>query len=126
MITEGPHYVKMVSQMLLMIMKMGEKVDLKALFENKKPEIIEYVKSGTKIESLNDSIHSIFDAFKNDITEEKYSSIQAGFFAHEEWMKLALKEYCKISTRPLKSCHPDSLPYFAKKLQSQFDNEALS
>jgi hypothetical protein len=37
MITEGPYYIKMASQILHMIMKMGEKVDIKGLFENKKP-----------------------------------------------------------------------------------------
>ena len=109
-----------------MIIKMGEKIDIQLMFETKKKEILQYVAEGIKAQEISETVYTIIDNFKNDITEENYQDILAGFFVHSEWMKIALKEFLKISNRPLNRCHTNSLPFFGKELLSLFDNDSLS
>jgi len=92
-----------------------------SFMQDEKKNILKYVK-GDK--SAGDDFNSAKKKLLNNLTkiikEDTYSELQYSFEEAHHYQKLAQKIYKTLSERPLKGSHPESLPFFRKKLLQSF------
>ena len=75
----------------------------------------QYLDDGTDSAELKD-IKQILDKLKGKVEGKDFDRFRFAYKLQTDFYSTAQKGYERISTRSLKNCHPESLPYLRKKI----------
>jgi hypothetical protein len=115
----GNQYEKQIAQFVDENKYLSGIEDLYEVMTKKKREVRDFLFSKQQYSGSNDE-KKLLSQLQKVVKEETYSGYQIGFGELKLYYELAEHLFDRLSSRPLKDCHPESLPYLRRKIMQEF------
>jgi hypothetical protein len=120
LLKNGNKYEKLVDQVIQEFKGIPEIDQFDQFLLNNKKDVLKFCKGDKSAGDFSAGHKKILTSLSKVLKEDNFSDLQVSFAEAELFYKVAQELYIRLSQRPLKNCHPESLPFLRRKLLQSF------